>query len=335
MVKSLDVDLNHLTTFVKVADAASFTLAANALGVPKSTVSRRVSALEAALGVRLIRRTTRKLSLTEEGTSYYEKTARALEAIDEAGRAVADMDGEPRGLVRISAPVDIGNDILADLVPRFVKEHELITVEVQLTGRRVDLVEEGFDLALRAGPLTDSSLIARKIGTSCMRVFGSKTYLEKAGAPKKLSDLKNHPLVVFRTRQGQADYTFAGPKGSETVTLSAVIGTNDFAFARKAILAGAGIGILPAVLCRKEIESGALENVLPKYTVPGGAMHIVYPSGRYVPQRVALFRDFLLKELASIFPRDTSTRESALPKSARNEPTRDLVGRAPSAQLTE
>lgn len=304
MGKPLDVDLNHLTTFVKVADAASFTLAATALGVPKSTVSRRVSALEAALGVRLIRRTTRKLSLTEEGSSYYEKTARALEAIDEAGRAVADMDGEPRGLVRISAPVDVGNDVLADLVAKFLKEHEQISVEVQLTGRRVDLVEEGIDLALRAGTLTDSSLIARKVGTSCMRIFAAKGYIARAGAPKKLADLKSHPLVLFRTRQGQADMTFAGPKGAETISLTALIGTNDFSFARKAILAGAGIGILPAVLCRNEIESGELEQVLPRYSVPGGAFHIVYPSGRYVPQRVALFRDFLLKELATIFPRD-------------------------------
>lgn len=304
MVKSLDVDLNHLTTFVKVADAASFTLAANALGVPKSTVSRRVSALEAALGVRLIRRTTRKLSLTEEGSSYYQKTARALEAIDEAGRAVADMDGEPRGLVRITAPVDVGNDVLADLVPRFLNEHPGISVEVQLTGRRVDLVEESFDLALRAGTLSDSSLIARKIGTSCMRVFGTRGYLERAGTPKKLADLKAHSMILFRTRQGQADVTFAGPKGSETVNLQALIGTNDFAFARRVVLAGAGIGVLPAVLCVKEIESGALEQVLPKYSVPGGAFHIVYPSGRYVPQRVALFRDFLLKELAAIFPKE-------------------------------
>jgi DNA-binding transcriptional LysR family regulator len=304
MVKSLDVDLNHLTTFVKVADAASFTLAANTLGVPKSTVSRRVSALEAALGVRLIRRTTRKLSLTEEGTSYYEKTARALEAIDEAGRAVADMDGTPRGLVRITAPVDVGNDVLADLVPKFLKEHPSISVEVQLTGRRVDLVEESFDLALRAGTLGDSSLIARKIGTSCMRVFGARSYIERAGAPKKLADLQSHPLVLFRTRQGQAELTFAGPKGAETITLQGVIGTNDFAFARKAVVAGAGIGILPAVLCRKEIDSGVLEQVLPKYSVPGGAFHIVYPSGRYVPQRVALFRDFLLKELSAIFPKE-------------------------------
>lgn len=303
MVKSLDVDLNHLTTFVKVADAASFTLAANALGVPKSTVSRRVSSLEAALGVRLIRRTTRKLSLTEEGASYYQKTSRALEAIDEAGRAVADMDGEPRGLVRVTAPVDVGNEVLAELVARFLVEHPSISIEVQLTGRRVDLVEEGFDLALRAGTLSDSSLIARKVGTSCMRIFATSKYIAEKGAPKKLADLKSHALVLFRTRQGQADFTFSGPKGEESLTLPAVVGTNDFAFARRVVLANGGIGILPAVLCRKEIESGELEQILPKYGVTGGAFHIVYPSGRYVPQRVALFRDFLLRELAAIFPK--------------------------------
>jgi DNA-binding transcriptional LysR family regulator len=304
MPKTLEVDLNHLTTFVKVADASSFTLAANALGVPKSTVSRRVSALEAALGVRLIRRTTRKLSLTEEGTSYYEKTARALEAIDEAGRAVSDTNGEPRGLVRITAPVDVGNDVLADLVARFVTAHPKIQVEVQLTGRRVDLVEEGFDLALRAGVLSDSSLIARKIGTSCMRIFASRAYLEGAAAPKKLSDLAQHPMVLFRTRHGTSEVTFSGPKGPESITLPAVIGTNDFAFARRTVVAGAGIGVLPAVLCKKEIDAGILEQVLPKYAVPGGAFHLVYPSGRYVPQRVAILRDYLLKELAFIFPKE-------------------------------
>jgi len=302
MKRDAEVDLNHLATFARVVQAQSFTLAARALGVPKSTVSRRVSALEDGLGVRLLRRTTRKLGLTEAGTIYYEKAKRALEAIDEANEAVSDMEGEPRGLVRLTTPVDIGTEIVADILAKFSREHPKISVDVSLTGRRVDLVEEGFDLALRAGRMDDSSLIARRVGSIGSKLFASPSYIEAHGAPKKIEDLASHACVLFRPHRGRSTFTLAGPKGDEVVELTGSVGADDFSFVRRAILAGAGIGLLPTIFCARDINSGALVNVLPKYALDGANLFLVYPSGRYVPQRVALLRDFLHKELNLVLP---------------------------------
>jgi DNA-binding transcriptional LysR family regulator len=293
-------DLNHVDTFVRVVEAQSFTAAANALGVPKSTVSRRVSALEAALGVRLLRRTTRKLSLTEAGSAYYDRSSRALAAMLEASVAASDADAEPKGVVRLTAPVDLGAEILADLLTQFSKEYPLIHMDLVLTGRRVDLVEEGFDLALRAGRLDDSSLIARRVGMSEARLFASPTYIERAGMPRKLADLTKHAFIMFRGRHGELDLQLEGPKGPERVTVTGPINVDDFSFVRRAVLSGLGIGLLPSMYCRAEVASKTLHHVLPKYTWRSAGLHIVYPSGRYVPQRVAVLRDFLLKALLAL-----------------------------------
>jgi DNA-binding transcriptional LysR family regulator len=299
-----ELDLNHLATFAKVVHAESFTLAARALGVPKSTVSRRVSALEAALGVRLLRRTTRKLSLTDAGAIYFEKASRALEAIEEASAAVADMEGEPRGIVRLTTPVDLGVEIVADLLARFSVLHPKIHVDVSLSARQVDLVEEGFDLALRAGRLGDSSLIARRIGSIDSRLYASPAYVEAHGCPKKLAELAEHACVVFRPQRLVSNLEFEGPKGAEKISLRGNIGADDFSFVRRAIVAGAGIGLLPAIFCKADVADGSLVRVLPKHAVRGASLHLVYPSTRYVPQRVRILREWLLAELARVIPGD-------------------------------
>jgi DNA-binding transcriptional LysR family regulator len=292
-------DLNHVDTFVRVVEAQSFTAAARALGVPKSTVSRRVSALEESLGVRLLRRTTRKLSLTEAGASYFDRASRALAAMYEASVAASDADAEPRGTVRLTAPVDLGVDVLADMLTRFAAIHPSIHVDLALSSRRVDLVEEGFDLAVRAGRLDDSSLIARKVALGEGRLFASPAYLERAGAPKKPADLTKHTFVMFRPKHGQMELSLEGPKGVEHVTVKGPLGVDDFSFVRRALLAGAGIGLLPGIYGAHAC-SGGLVHVLPKYAHRSPGLHVVYPSGRYVPQRVALLRDFLIRELSQV-----------------------------------
>ncbi len=293
-------DLNHVDTFVRVVEAQSFTAAAKALGVPKSTVSRRVSALEESLGVRLLRRTTRKLSLTEAGTSYFDRASRALSAMYEASVAASDADAEPRGTVRMTAPVDLGVEILADLLTRFVAEYPAIQIDLALTARRIDLVEEAFDLALRAGRLDDSSLIARRVGSTGGALFAAPSYLERAGVPRKMSDLARHAFVMFRPRQGQVELSLEGPKGLEHVTVTGPLGVDDFSFVRRALLAGAGIGLLPTMYCQAELARRELVRVLPKHYWKSAGLHVVYPSGRYVPQRVALLRDFLTRELSAL-----------------------------------
>jgi DNA-binding transcriptional LysR family regulator len=290
-------DLNRVAVFVRVVDTGSFTAAAAALALPKSSVSRSVARLEQELGVRLLQRTTRTVHLTDAGHAYYDRVSRALAGLEEAQAAVSDMQATPRGSVRITAPVDIGVSMISGLVARFVRHHPDIHVEMVLTGRVVNLVEEGIDLAIRAGKLDDSSLVARKVGSLEARLLASPGYLKRRGAPKSVADLARQDCVLFRARRGQATWELTGPKGMERVEVSGPVAADDYAFLRQLLVAGAGIGLLPWVICAEDIERGRLVRVLPEHAAPGGTLHVVYPSTRYVPQRVVLLRDFLVQGL--------------------------------------
>jgi DNA-binding transcriptional LysR family regulator len=267
------MDLNRISVFVKVVEARSFTAAAKALGLPKSSVSRSVSQLEDALGVRLLQRTTRTLHLTDAGQAYYETVARALVGIEEANAAAADLDKTPRGTIRMTAPVDVGTALLA----------------------------EGFDLALRAGRLGDSSLVARRVGPSELALYASEPYLARRGAPKRVADLASHDCVVFRPTGERTRWVLNGPTGPEAVEVTGPVAADDFAFIVRAVEGGAGIGLLPSFLsaqCERGVVRSKLRRILPEHAVRGSYMHIVHPGSRYMPQRVALFRDFLCAELA-------------------------------------
>ena len=192
------VDLNHVTAFVRVVQDGSFTAAAKALGLPKSSVSRSVAQLEQDLGVRLLHRTTRKLHLTDAGTAFHDRVARALADIDEATSAASDLQRELRGTIRVTAPVDLGVWAVAGIVARFTKKHPTVGVEVRLSSRVVDLMTEGFDLAVRAGKLRDQSLIARRVGALEMGLYASRKYLARRGTPKSLDELRAS-IVCFST----------------------------------------------------------------------------------------------------------------------------------------
>ena len=183
------MDLNQIGTFVRVVDSGTFTAAAAALGLPKSSVSRGVAALEEALGVRLLQRTTRKLSLTDAGRHYYQQVRASLSGLDQANSAVADLGGAPRGTVRLTAPPDFGEGMFPEVIAHFVRRYPGIQLDVVLTQRRVNLIDEGFDLALRAGKLEDSSLVARKIAGSELGLYAAPSYLERRGSPKRLAEL--------------------------------------------------------------------------------------------------------------------------------------------------
>src|SRR5450432_3748982 len=192
------MDLNHVAVFIRVVELESFTAAAKQLGLPKSSVSRTVTRLEEDLGVRLLQRTTRTLHLTEAGHAYYERARVALTGLEEAASAATDMSTVPRGVVRVTAPGDLGVLNLADIVWRFSRAYPLVHIELSLSSRFVDLVAEGFDLAVRAGKLTDSTLIARKIGSDSLGIFAAQSYLKRRGRPKAFSALTEHDCVLFR-----------------------------------------------------------------------------------------------------------------------------------------
>jgi len=298
------MDLNHVSAFVRVVQDGSFTAAARTLGLPKSSVSRSIAQLEQDLGVRLLHRTTRKLHLTDAGATFHDRVSRALADIDEATSAASDLQRELRGSIRLTAPLDLGVWAVASIVARFVRRHPTVNVEVRLSSRIVDLVAEGFDLAVRAGPVRDESLIARRTGALELGLYASSRYVARRGAPKTLEELQDHDCIVLRTDTGTMAWALSSTSGVErTIEPRGAISADDISFIKKAVLAGGGIALLPTFVVPREEEAGKLVRMLPDWRLAGSALHVVYPSARYVPQRVVAFRDYLIQELAKISSR--------------------------------
>lgn len=303
------MDLNHVSAFVRVVQDGSFTAAAKALGLPKSSVSRSIAQLEQDLGVRLLHRTTRKLHLTDAGAAFHNRVSRALADIDEAKSATADLQRELRGPIRLTAPVDLGVWAVASIVSRFVRRHPDVEIETKLAARVVDLVGEGFDLGVRAGPLRDQSLIARRVGGLEMGLYASSKYVARRGQPASFDDIASHDCVMLRSENGTMGWTLTGPDNEErSVTPRGKIFADDISFLKKSVLAGGGIAFLPEFVCGREQQSGKLVRLFPEWRLSGAALHVVYPSARYVPQRVIVFRDFLIRELSKIATRCTETK---------------------------
>jgi DNA-binding transcriptional LysR family regulator len=292
------MDLNLVRTFSRVVEAESFTAAARSLGLPKSSVSRAVSKLEEQLGTRLLERTTRQVKLTVSGRVYYDGAIRALAALTEAEQSVAESQGEPRGTVRVTVPLAADRGCLADIVARFGQQYPAIQVEMSFTNRMVDLVAEGFDLALRGsrnGHLQGSSLIARKVGQMTLWLLAAPSYLKGRRLPRRPADLRNHDFILFAKQGGTVHKTWEmmGPRGLESVEVTGVLSSDDSLFIRELVLRGAGISLM--VPRAEDIRSGALVRVLPDYELHDLSISVVMPSNRHLPRRVALFRDALIE----------------------------------------
>ncbi len=278
--------------FLKVVETGSFTAAALALGIPKSSASRGVAALESALHSQLLQRTTRELKLTDAGRTFYERARGAMAALEEAKAELTQHTDDAEGVVRLTVPPDVAP--LAQVLGRFVAQHPKIHVELVVTNRHVNLIEEGVDLALRAGKLQDSTLVVRKIASSHLGLFASAAYLAKRPAPKTLAQLAAHDVVIFRGRQGKARLKLQGPKGDEEVDVRGRVGTDDLSSTRALISAGLGIGLLPIFH-----EERPFVRVLPDYSIKAGGLFLVMPNARYVPTRVRLLSNFLFDHFTS------------------------------------
>jgi DNA-binding transcriptional LysR family regulator len=294
------MDLNLVTAFVRVVEAQSFTMAAKSLRLPKSSVSRRVTELENELGVQLLQRTTRKLSLTEAGRSYFEQAERALAGLEAAADAAAGIDADPRGIVRVTTAVDIGALGLAEILADFSRKYPEIHVELSLNSRIVNLVEEGFDLAIRAGRTRDASLVSRRIGSADLGIYASRRYLEKRKPPEQLSDLAHHDCILFHAKHGKTTWRLHGP-GDEisTVDVRGPVSTDELLFVFRAVEVGLGIGLLPFLAVTACSEHGKLDvqRLLPEYSVRGNELQVLTPAGAKRPRRVTLLRDFLVENL--------------------------------------
>lgn len=288
------MNLRRAAVFVQVVDAGGISAAGRALGLPKSAISAAVSQLEAELGVRLLQRTSRAVAPTDAGHELHRRVAPALAAIDEASAAIGDMQRSLSGVIRLSAPLEAGARLVEPVVTRFLAEHPAVRVELTLTSRLVDLGEEGIDLAIRGGAIGDESLIARRLGREEAGLFAAPSYLARRGRPRRLAEIAKHDGVVYKPIAGRGRWTLVGRGGAESVEVVARVGVDAFAYLVRAVVAGAGVGFLPLFLCREELATGALARVLPSYADRGMDLHLVYPSGRYLPRRVAALRDALL-----------------------------------------
>jgi DNA-binding transcriptional LysR family regulator len=288
------MDLNQIVLFTRVVEAGSFTAAAKALGLPVSSVSRGVVHLEESLGARLLQRTTRKLSLTEAGKHFFDEATGAVGALEQAAERVADSSQQAHGTVRITLPVDLGDSFLAVTLADFHRKHPRIRVEVDLQNQRVDLVQDGFDLALRGGKMEDSSLVGRKVAETDMGLYAAQSYLELHPAPQRFADLSKHACLCFRSMS--SSWTLEGPNGPETVKVSGPLAANDISLLTRSAGLGLGITLLPVARAMNRARAPfepQLVRLLPEYSLRGGALWLLWPSTRYLPLRVALLRDHL------------------------------------------
>lgn len=286
-------DLNEIAIFVKVVDAGSFTGAAKSLGLPKSTVSRKITQLEERLGVRLLQRTTRTLSLTDTGSAYYNQCSRIISDVEEANIAVTEMQSKPQGLLRITAPMLFGAKVLSDLVSDFLQKNPEIQLELVLTDQQLDLIQEGIDVAFRVGQLADSSLIARSLGSIKVITCASPTYIEKHGAPTHPNQLPEHTAVTWNPAN---TWEFDAPE-KISMDLKPKVKVNDIMSMHKMALNGLGIARLPAFLCAEEIKAGNLVPLMCDWTYKSSPIHALYPSNRHLSVKVRTFVDYIVEEL--------------------------------------
>lgn len=289
-------DLNDMLYFAEVAERGGFAAAGRQLGIPKSKLSRRVAELETRLGVRLLQRTTRKLSLTEVGERYLRYCIAMREAAESASEAVEQVQSEPRGTVRVACPVTLAQTTLGPIVSIFLARYPQVKLDIRVSNRAVDLVEEGFDVALRVRPAPEDSrtLIVKNLGKTQTLLVASPALLQRQGTPKSPEALAEMDSVAMSAADGRATLLLRGPQGqSHTLVHYPRYVADDLLTLKFAVMQGVGMGFFPDYMCRAELADGRLVPVLPGWTPQPGVFHAVYPSRRGMVPAVRRFLDFL------------------------------------------
>jgi len=284
-----------LAAFVRTIEAGSFSDAARLLGASPSAVSKSVARLEARLGVRLIQRSTRTLALTAEGALYFERVAPLIQALADAEQALRTPD-DVSGLLRVAAPSDLGRTVFAGWAERFARAHPRLKLELGIADRQVDLIREGYDVAIRVGALLDNRLTARRLTVLQPVLVAAPAYLARCGQPAERADLAEHACLRYLTPAGPFPWTWAD--GSSLVP-DGPFDTNDGVVLRQAALAGAGIAQLARIAVADDLAAGRLDIVLPHLPMPGLEVHALHAYGRQAPQRVRLFIAFLQQQFAA------------------------------------
>jgi len=290
----------EMRTFTAVVDAGSFVGAADALALSKAAVSRHMNELEARLGVRLLHRTTRRLSLTPEGEVFVARCRDLLASLEEAEGEITSRSDSASGLLRINVPVTFGIRCLAPLWGGFCARHPQVNLDVTLADRVVDLVEEGYDMAVRIGTLSSSSLVSRQLTTTRLLVCASPNYLAEQGTPAHPAELPDHSVIAYSYWSDGDEWSFQGADGTLKVRTRASISTNNGDTCRAAALAGQGIVLQPDFVVGDDIRAGRLVELFPNYSAGNLGVHAVYPSRRYIAPKVRALITFLIEHLDQI-----------------------------------
>lgn len=288
----------EMRTFCAVVDAGSFVKAADALQMSKPTVSRYVADLEARLGVRLLHRTTRRLSLTAEGAVFNTRCRELLSGLEEAESEVSSRSGAARGLLRVNVPVSFGIQALAPLWGSFHEMHPQVRLDVELSDRVVDVVEEGYDLAIRIATLPSSSLISKRLASTRIVLCASPQYLETYGEPSNPAALGEHKVIGYSYWSGGDAWAFEGPEGRVDVKIHPWMCTNNGDTCRAVALANQGIVLQPSFLVRDDLAAGRLVDILPEYRSIELGIFAVYPTRKHVAPKVRALVSFLERQLA-------------------------------------
>ncbi|MCF7545785.1 LysR family transcriptional regulator [Pseudomonas petrae] len=287
-----------MRAFVATVGANGFAAAARALDVPRSKVSKQIQALEEAIGVQLLQRTTRSLHLTEAGAEYYDACRDVIASLDEAEQRARTGMGEIRGVLRVNAPMSFGLSRLGPLIPRFNELHPNVELQVVLSDQQVDPVKGGFDVTIRIASLPDSSMIARSLAPAPRIMVASPDYLAREGTPQTPKDLAHHKCLSYGYLQSGVSLQLCNGKETQRVTVSGPLHANNGDILAQAAVAGMGIALLPNFIVERAVADGRLMPVLCDWEAPAITVNAVYPSARRVPMKTRAFIDFLVAELS-------------------------------------
>jgi len=294
------LDLQQLSSFLAVVRAGSFVGAADATALSKAAVSRHVADLEAQLGVRLLHRTTRRLSLTDDGQRFHDQAVELVAALQELEAQTAATGGEAAGLLRINAPVTFGNLHLAPLWPRFIAAHPKVSLDITLNDRVVDLVDEGYDIAIRITRLPDSQLVSRRLATTRMVLCASPRYLAANGTPAHPRELAAHQVFAYSYWSGGDDWRFVGPEGEVAVRVHPRIHTNSGDTCRAAALEDQGVVLQPDFLVGADIKRGLLMQLMPEFRSIELGVYAVFPTRKHLPLKTRYLVDFLVENFRTV-----------------------------------
>lgn len=297
-------DLDNILIFVKVAQYESISRAARSLSMPISTVSRRLSVLESQLGVTLLRRTTRRVSLTAQGREYFNECQEPLSLLQEAERVLTETQKKPEGLLRVTVPVVLSHDSFLQFLSEFLRAHSGIRIDLHITNTFLDLVAENVDVAVRFGDLPDSSVVAKRLGQNVRYVVAAPEYLKGRTRPTEPADLARHECVMLNAKNNETQWELVSGRRKARVHVSGPISSRDLHTVNTFVLRGHGIGIVPTIYCEEDIARGRLVRLLPKWTSPPIPVFAVYPSRRFLPSRLSVFLEALAGWRSPLWIRD-------------------------------